>query len=223
MPLEKVNSRCAKGTIPPGQAILARTGAMLFYTGDVAFSPHTPGGAQGMPSAGGLMGVAGRMMAGEHAPMMAAHGQGEVHYGHLGLEVTVVQLDGTDSLTVESSRLLAHDSSLQTSVVPLVQQGGLRGAVRGAVTGQGLFTTQLHGAGSVAILSHGGAFDLPVDPGRQVVVDPQAYVGHTGNLRLDVSANVSWRDAVGRGSGEAVQLTVSGQGVIFVQASEQKF
>ena len=223
MPLEKVNSKCVKGSADPGQAILARTGAMLFYTGEVAFSPHTPGGAQGMPSMGGLMGLAGKMMAGEHAPMMAAQGSGEVHYGFLGHEVTVVQLDHGMSMQVESSRLLAHDSSLQSSIVALVQSGGVRGAVRGAMTGQGLFTTQLSGAGSVAMLSHGGTFDLPVDQGRQVVVDPQAYVGHTGQLRLDVSADVGWRNAVGRGSGEAIQLVASGQGVLYVQASEQKF
>ncbi|MGZ4559797.1 MAG: AIM24 family protein, partial [Mycobacteriaceae bacterium] len=48
-------------------------------------------------------------------------------------------------------------------------------------------------------------------------------VGHIGNLQLDVSASVGWRDAVGRGSGEAIQLKVSGQGVVYVQASEQKF
>lgn len=222
MPLEKVNSKCAKATIPHGQAILARTGAMLFYTGEVWFSPHSVGGG-GMPSMGGAMGWAGKAMAGEHTAMMAATGSGEVHYGFGGLEVTVVQLDGGSPLTVESSRLLAHDSSLQSSVVFLGQQGGIRGAVRGAMTGQGLFTTQLNGAGSVALLSHGGSFDLPVNPGQTVVVDPQAYVGHVGHLQLDVSASVGWRDAVGKGSGEAIQLKVTGQGVLHVQASEQKF
>jgi uncharacterized protein (AIM24 family) len=101
-------------------------------------------------------------------------------------------------------------------VVFLGQQGGLRGAIRGAVSGQGLFTTQLHGAGSVAVLSHG------VDGSRQVAVDPQAYVAHVGQVDVDISASVGWRDAVGRGSGEAIQLKLTGYGTVYVQASEQK-
>jgi uncharacterized protein (AIM24 family) len=90
------------------------------------------------------------------------------------------------------------------------------------VSGQGLFTTQLHGAGSVAVLSHGGTIALPVRPGELTTVDPQAYVAHVGNVEAKVTLNASWRDAVGRGSGEAVQLKMSGTGTVYVQASEQK-
>lgn len=232
MPIEKVNSKVVKAVLQPGQAVIARRGAMLFYTGDVQFQPHSGGGApgMGMGGVGGIAGMAGRAMAGESVPMMVAQigssgtgGATEVHYGHAGLHVQVIALDGSGMLTVEADRLLAHDAHLQTSIVFLGQQGGIRGAVRGAVTGQGLFTTQVSGQGSVAVLSHGGSFEIGVGQGQQVVVDPQAYVGHVGNLQVDVSASVGWRDAVGRGSGEAVQLKVSGQGTVFVQASEQKF
>jgi len=169
--------------------------------------------------------MAGRALAGESVAMMAARapGGGEVRYGHAGLHVQVVQLDGSTTLSVEADRLLAHDGTLSTSIVFLGQQGGIRGAVRGALTGQGLFTTQVSGQGSVALLSHGGTFELPVTPDRHVVVDPQAYVGHVGNLQIDVAASVGWRDAVGKGSGESIQLKVSGAGTVFVQASEQKF
>ncbi|WP_127781627.1 AIM24 family protein [Rhodococcus sp. X156] len=223
--IEQVNSRVAKATLVPGQHVLARRGAMLYYSGEVQFIPHSPGGGMngGMGGMGGVAGLAGRAMSGEHVAMMAAQGQGEVFYGHAGLHVTVINLDGSAMLTVEADRLLAHDASLSSSVVFLGSQGGVRGAVRGAMTGQGLFTTQLSGVGQVAVLSHGGSFEIPVGPGSQTVVDPQAYVGHIGNLSLDVSASVGWRDAVGRGSGEAIQLKVSGQGVVYVQASEQKF
>jgi uncharacterized protein (AIM24 family) len=232
VPIEKVNSKVVKAVLTPGRAVLARRGAMLFYTGDVQFQPHSAGGAPGMGMGGmaGMAGMAGRAMAGESVPMMVAQvggsgagGGGEVHYGHAGLHVQVIQLDGSMNLSVEADRLLAHDAHLQTSIVFLGQQGGIRGAVRGAVTGQGLFTTQVSGQGSVAVLSHGGSFEIAVGQGRPVVVDPQAYVGHVGNLQVDVSASVGWREAVGKGSGEAIQLKISGQGTVFVQASEQKF
>ena len=99
----------------------------------------------------------------------------------------------------------------------------MRGAIRGAVSGQGLFTTQLHGVGSVAVLSHGGTIAMPVDgPAGPTAVDPQAYVGHVGQVNVDISAAVGWRDAVGRGSGEAIQLKLTGYGTVYVQASEQK-
>lgn len=80
--------------------------------------------------------------------------------------------------------------------------------MRGAVSGQGLFTTQLHGDGSVAVLSHGGTIALPVEPGRAMSVDSQAYVAHVGQLSADIAVHAGWRDAVGRGSGAAVQLTL---------------
>lgn len=230
MPIEKVNSKVVKAVLTPGAVVLARRGAMLFYTGDVQFRPHTAGGGPGagMGGVSGLVGMAGRAMAGESVPLMAAQvsgvsGDGEVHYGRAGLHVQVIALDGSGLLSVEADRLLAHDGNLSTSVVFLGQQGGIRGAVRGAMTGQGLFTTQVSGQGSVALLSHGGSFEVAVTPDRPVVVDPQAYVGHLGTLQVDVSASVGWRDAVGKGSGEAVQLKVSGHGTVFVQASEQKF
>lgn len=104
----------------------------------------------------------------------------------------------------------------------LGSQGGIRGAVRGAVSGQGLFTTQLMVAGSVAVLSHGGTIAMPVRPHRTTSVDPRAYVAHVGQIQVDISASVGWRDAVGKGSGEAIQLKVTGSGTVYVQASEQK-
>jgi uncharacterized protein (AIM24 family) len=212
---EQVNGKVIAAPVSPGREILARRGAMLAYTGDVTFSPvHTgPGGAGGM---------VGRMMQGEHVPMMVAQGQGTVHYGHRGLYVSIIDVDGSGPLSVEADRLVAHEASLQSTVVFLGSQGGIRGAVRGAVSGQGLFTTQLHGYGSVAVLSHGGTIAIPVDGMRPVAVDPQAYVAHIGQVNVDISASVGWRDAVGRGSGEAIQLKLTGQGTVYVQASEQK-
>lgn len=214
MAFEQVNGKVISAPVAPGQEILARKGAMLAYTGDVGFSPVHMG-------SGGAGGRIGRMVAGEQVAMMVAQGRGTVHYGYRGLYVTIVELDGAGPLSVEADRLLAHDAALQSGTVFLGSQGGIRGAVRGAVSGQGLFTTQLHGHGSAAVLSHGGTIAIPVG-GRPVAVDPQAYVAHVGQVEVDISASVGWRDAVGRGSGEAVQLKVTGHGTVYVQASEQK-
>jgi len=215
MAFSPVNGKVVSAPVAPGREVLARRGAMLAYTGDVGFAPvHTgPGGAGGM---------LGRMVAGEQVAMMVAQGTGSVYYGFGGLYVTIIELDGSGPLSVEADRLVAHDASLQSTVVFLGQQGGIRGAIRGAVSGQGLFTSQLHGVGSVAVLSHGGTIAIPVEPGRPTAVDPQAYVGHVGQVNVDLAASVGWRDAVGRGSGEAIQLKLTGYGMVYVQASEQK-
>jgi len=211
----QINGKVVSAPVAPGREVLARRGAMLAYTGDVGFAPVHAG-------QGGAGGMLGRMAAGEQVAMMVAQGNGTVYYGFGGLYVTIIELDGSGPLSVEADRLVAHDAGLQAGVVFLGQQGGLRGAIRGAVSGQGLFTTQLHGAGSVAVLSHGGTISIPVDGSRQVAVDPQAYVAHVGQVDVDVSASVGWRDAVGRGSGEAIQLKLTGYGTVYVQASEQK-
>lgn len=215
---EQVNGKVITAQITPGQEVLARRGAMLAYTGDVHFAPVHGGGGYG----GGMGGMAGRMLAGESVAMMVAQGQGTVHYGYRGLYVTIVELDGSGPLQVEADRLVAHDANLQSTIVMIGQQGGLRGAARSMATGMGLATTQLHGYGTAALLSHGGTIAIPVGGGRPVAVDPQAYVAHVGQVQLDLSASIGWRDAVGKGSGEAMQLKLTGQGTVYVQASEQK-
>ncbi len=215
MNFEQVNSKVVRAHVSAHSPVLARRGAMLGYSGAVTFRPVRGQGA-------GVGGFVGAAMSGESNPMMASEGDGQVLYGYRGLYVTVVDLDGSYPLTCEADRLLAHDANLQTSV-QFVGSGGVRAAVRGAMTGQGLFTTLVHGRGPVALLSHGGSFPIQVTGQVPVGVDPQAYVGHTGNLQLDLKAKVGIRDLTGRGSGEAFTLQVTGQGTVYVQASEQKF
>ncbi|WP_040871209.1 AIM24 family protein [Nocardia exalbida] len=228
---EKVNGKVVKVDVGMAGGVVARNGAMLFYTGDVSFAPHQVPGAQGMGGMGGLMGLAGRAMAGEHERTMLAQGNGQVHYGFAGLEVHVVHMQPGATLRVEASRLLANTAGLQSSVVSVMSSGGggggglmgaLRGAASGALTGQGMFTTQLSGQGAAVLLAHGGFLELQVGGPNPIVVDPQAFVAAYGNVQTELKAALSWRDAVGRGSGEAMQLHCAGQGVVYVQASEEK-
>ena len=214
MAFETVNSKVVRASVSPAAPVLARRGAMLGYSGQVTFRPVHGQGR-------GIGGMVGAAMSGESNPMMATEGTGQVLYGYKGLHVTVLELDGNAPLVCEADRLLAHDANLQTSV-QFLGSGGLKSAISGAMTGQGLFTTNVHGRGAVALLSHGGAFPLQLH-GTQVGVDPQAYVGHVGQLSVDLAAKVGFRDAIGRGSGEAFQLKISGHGTVYVQASEQKF
>ncbi|MFF8310497.1 AIM24 family protein [Streptomyces lydicus] len=219
MPFTALNSRMVQATVAPGQRMYSQRGAMLAYRGEVHFTPNIQGGQ------GGVGSMIGRRIAGEATPLMTVEvpaGQtATVMFGHGGHHVHVVDLTG-ETLYVEADRLLAFDGSLQQGTMFMGSQGGVMGMVRGQVTGQGLFTTTLKGVGSAAVMAHGGVIELPITPQRPVHVDPQAYVAHRGDVRNKLSTALGWRDMVGRGSGEAFQLELSGQGTVYVQASEEK-
>jgi uncharacterized protein (AIM24 family) len=215
MPFREINSKMVEATLQPGARLFSQRGAMLAYRGDVTFTPNIQGGQ------GGLMSMIGRRVANEATPLMTVEGDGTVLFGHGGHHVHVIGLSG-ETLYVEADRLLAFDGSLRQGTMFMGSQGGVMGMVRGQATGQGLFTTTLQGHGSAAVMAHGGVFELPVTPQRPVHVDPQAYVAHRGDVRNRLSSALGWRDMVGRGSGEAFQLELSGNGSVFVQASEEK-
>ncbi|MGW5331640.1 AIM24 family protein [Streptomyces bauhiniae] len=215
MSFREINSKMVEARLAPGQRLFSQRGAMLAYTGEVSFTPNMQSGQ------GGVMSMLGRRVAGEAAPLMAVEGSGTVLFGHGGHHVHVITLAG-DTLYVEADRLLAFEGSLRQGTMFLGSQGGVMGLVRGQATGQGLFTTTLQGHGSVAVMAHGGVFELPITPQRPVHVDPQAYVAHHGEVRNKLSTALGWRDMVGRGSGEAFQLELSGHGTVYVQASEDK-
>jgi len=215
MALREINSKMVEATIQPGQRWFSQRGAMLAYKGEVSFTPNIQGGQ------GGIMSMIGRRVANEATPLMSVEGSGTVLFGHGGHHVQVINLTG-DTLYVEADRLLAFEGTLQQGTMFMGSQGGVMGMVRGQVTGQGLFTTTLKGHGSVAVMAHGGVFQIPITPQRPVHVDPQAYVAHHGDVRNKLSTALGWRDMVGRGSGEAFQLELSGSGTVYVQASEEK-
>ncbi|MET8624969.1 AIM24 family protein [Kitasatospora sp. NPDC004669] len=215
MGFTRINGKLVEARVVPGQRLFSQRGAMIAYTGDVRFTPNITGGQ------GGVMSMIGRRVANEDTPLMTVEGHGRVMFGHGGHHVQVIDLVG-DTLFVEADRLLAFEGTLRQSTVFLGSQGGVMGMVRGQVSGQGLFTTRLEGHGSVAVMAHGGVFELPITPDRPVHVDPQAYVAHRGEVRNKLSTAIGWREMIGRGSGEAFQLELSGQGAVYVQASEEK-
>ncbi|NLV80751.1 MAG: AIM24 family protein [Rhodococcus sp.] len=231
MVFTQVNNKVVRVELARSGPVIARRGAMLFYTGLVQFSPHGAPGGTGNAGLGGVAAMAGRMMQGEHEATMVAQGDGVVHYGFKGLDTHIVDMSAGGELRVEASRLLAHTSGLQSSIVSATSApqggggGGLMGALRGAAsgmaTGSGMFTTQLSGYGAAVLLGHGGIFELQVGGPAPVVVDPQAFVASYGPVRTELRSNVSWRN-VGRTGGEAMQLECTGQGVVYVQASEEK-
>lgn len=196
------------------ETVYAMKGAMISYQGDVEFSRAFLAGE-------GVQGLAMRAATNEGHSLMKATGRGKVYYAHNGYFVTIIPVHG-DILYVESNNLLAYDDRLTTGTIFLGNQGGVSGLVRGAVSGQGLFTTTLQGHGEAAILSDGNAIGLTVRPDAPICVDPQAYLAHTGQLQSSIVTDLNWKTFVGQASGESYQVKFSGTGTVYIQASERK-
>ncbi|GEM48197.1 AIM24 family protein [Deinococcus cellulosilyticus] len=209
----RINETLVQADLNGSEELYAKKGSMLAYTGDVQF--------QGAFLAGGSIQTAAmRQVTNEGLQLMKAHGRGSVLYGYHGLLVNIIPLGG-ERLYVESDYVLAFDHQIRAGTEFLGNQGGVGGMVRGAMAGQGLFTTTLDGYGDVVILSSGDLIELQVDASRPVFVDPQAYVGHKGHLTTQIHTDVSWKTFVGQSSGESFQFKFTGQGTVYVQADER--
>ncbi|GGG22899.1 hypothetical protein GCM10007304_40880 [Rhodococcoides trifolii] len=190
-----------------GDTIKAVTGSMVAYEGNVSFKNA------GMGGGGGLRAALKQRVTGEALSLMEVSGQGTVYFAVDAQDITIVELTG-DALHVEASQLLAVVGQLSTDV----KFAGLRGAS----SGQGLFTTVVSGHGLVALLSKGGPpIALEVSPQYPLVVDPDAFVAHRGQLNQSFVTDVTWRSALGGGSGEAFSLRFDGQGVVYIQPEER--
>lgn len=189
-----------------GKTVRALSGSMVAYDGDVTFRKSSIGGGEG------LRGALKRKVTGESLDLMDMSGQGIVYLASNGTEVELIDLAG-ETLEVESSALLALGAGLSTAV----SFTGLRGAT----SGQGLFTTKVSGTGQVAVLSDGPAIALAVSPEYPLVVDPDAYVCSSGQLQQSFVTDVSWRTAIGEGSGEAYSLRFTGSGTVYIQPAER--
>lgn len=208
----QINEKLIEVTLN-NEEVFAKRGAMISYQGSVNFARSFLGGS-------GIQDLAMRTVTNEGYALMVAKGTGKVYYGYDGLFVNVIQVNN-ETMYVESETLLAFDSRLRTGTMFLGNQGGVQGILRGAVSGQGLFTTTLQGTGEIAILSDGNAIGLKVTPEQPVFVDPDAYIGHKGNLTSNIVTDLNWKTFVGQTSGESYQVKFIGQGTVYIQASER--
>ncbi len=190
-----------------GDAVRAATGSMVAYTGDVSFRNAGMGGGDGLRAA------LKRKATGESVALMTCTGTGTVWFAKDAMDVLVVDLAG-DTLKVESEQLLALSETLRTDVA--------FAGLRGASSGQGLFTTTVSGHGNVALLSSGGPpIALEVTARYPLVVDPDAFVASQGQLNQTFVTDVSWRNLIGESSGEAFSLRFDGTGVVYIQPEER--
>lgn len=185
---------------PDAPEIISASGAMVAYQGQMDFSYQGSGGG---------MKLLKKMATGEGGNMMRTRGQGEIFYARQAEEIFLLQLEG-DAITLNTSNMLAFDSSIQWDIRSLGGAGFMAG---------GLFNLLLQGAGMVAITSDGPPMLLDCSQ-QPTYVDPQAAVCWSANLQPTIKNDFKMGSLIGRGSGESFQLAFHGPGFVVVQPSE---
>ena len=147
--------------------MLAIAGAMVAYTGAIKFEKSLLGGE-------GLFGALKRKVTNEGMQVMQASGTGTVFFAQNAAEITVMALAG-EKLTIESSSLLAYDTSLKT--------GTSFAGLRGASSGQACFPPRRRQRQLASF--HAATDHAEVTPAHPLRVDPDAFVGFKGDIRQE--------------------------------------
>ena len=179
----------------------AKAGAMVAYTGFLAYQPVTQSLRRAM----------GEWASGERSPLLTWEGDGDLYLADQGADVLVLRL-AEEELSVNGEHLLAMDSQLQCRV------DRIKGVALAA--GGGLFNAVVSGTGWVAVSTNGVPVVLDCAE-AETYVDPDALVAWSGGLTLRPHRSIKMGSLIGRGSGEALQIGFKGAGFVVVQPSEE--
>lgn len=182
-------------------SVMARSGAMVAYQGDVHFKHK----------GGGMGRLLKKAATGESLRLMEATGSGEVFLANHAMLVHVVTLRD-DSMTVNGANILAFEVGIDWDVTRV--KGGATGMIAG-----GLFNIHLRGTGMVALLSDGEPLRLDVAE-APTFVDPQAAIAWSAGVSTNLKTDMQAKSLIGLGSGESIQIGMTGQGWVLIQPSE---
>ncbi|MEU0870829.1 AIM24 family protein [Nocardia brasiliensis] len=184
--------------------VMARAGSMVAYQGEMQFKAL---------GSGGIGRAIQQRLTGEGVPLMNVSGRGDLFLADSAADVHLIDLDGSDGLTINGSNVLAFDTSLSYNIQRV------QGAA-GVASNAGLFNCVFTGRGRIAITTHGSPVVLNVD--QPTYADPQAAVAWSSSLQTGIKRNDSFGlgRLIGRSTGEGLTLSFSGRGFVIVQPSE---
>ena len=182
-----------------GEPFMARQGAMVAYQGNVDFAFEGSGAAKFLKKA----------LTGEGLPLMRCQGQGDVFLAERSYDVHLLQLSNS-GLSVSGKNVLAFSSGLDWNIERV------RG---GSMAAGGLFNTTFRGTGWVALTTDGPPVVLNAAE-APTFADTNAVVAWSAGLQTQLKTSFRAGALIGRGSGEAVQVSFHGQGFVIVQPSE---
>lgn len=180
--------------------VKAAHGSMVAYQGDATFDHAGAGGAAKWIKS---------KVSGEGQKMMNVTGTGEVFLADLGKDILVMYLEN-DAISVNGASILAYSASINDEIHMIGGAGMMAG---------GLWNVALSGTGYVAVTTDGPPVVLDV-ASAATFADPNAVVGWTSGVQMNVKTDVNLKTFIGKGSGETFQMAFSGQGWVMVQPSE---
>ena len=184
--------------------IMARTGTMVAYQGQVQF--------QALGS-GGMGKWLKSKLTGEGVPLMKVAGRGDVFFADRASDVHLIDLEQGDAISINGSNVLAFDSTIQYDIKMVQGMGMLSSA--------GMFNCVFTGYGRLAITTKGTPVVLTVD--QPTYVDPQAAICWSASLQTGYhrADQLGIGTLPGRSTGEAFTMSFAGQGFVVVQPSEE--
>ncbi|MFK8025920.1 MAG: AIM24 family protein [Ilumatobacter sp.] len=182
-----------------GEPVLARQGSMVAFQGHMDFDHE---------GSGGFGKFIKKAASGEGVPLMRCTGEGDLFLAHDADQVHILHLEGS-ALSVNGKNILAFETSLSWDIHRVQGAGVLTG---------GLFNTRLSGHGWVAITTKGRPVVLKTD--QPTFGDPDAVVAWSADLQTSLNKTVKAKSLVGLGSGEAFQVSFTGNGIVIVQPAE---
>jgi uncharacterized protein (AIM24 family) len=196
-PIAKQNSKMLRVRL--GEPFMARQGTMVAYQGNVDFAFEGGGASRFIKKA----------LTGEGLPLMRCQGQGDVFLAERAYDVHLLQLSNS-GLSISGKNVLAFASSLDWNIERV--KGG-------SIATGGLFNTTLRGTGWVALTTDGPPVVLNAAE-APTFADTNAVVAWSANLQTQIRTSFKAGALIGRGSGEAIQVSFYGQGFVIVQPSE---
>jgi uncharacterized protein (AIM24 family) len=184
--------------------VMARTGAMVAYQGQMHFQALGSGGVGKWIK---------KAITGEGVPLMKVSGRGDLFLADRAADVHLIDLDQVDSLSINGANVLAFEPSLDYDIKMVQGMGMLSSA--------GLFNCVFSGKGRIAITTKGTPVVLTVD--QPTFVDPQAAICWSASLQTGYhrAEQLGLGTLLGRRTGEAFTMSFSGQGFVVVQPSEE--
>ena len=184
--------------------MMARTGSMVAYQGQVQFA------AQG---SGGVGKWLKQKLTGEGVPLMKISGRGDVFLADRASDIHIIDLDQGDAITINGTNVLAFDSTVQYDI-KMVQGAGM-------LSNSGLFNCVFSGRGQIAIMTKGTPVVLTID--QPTYADPHAAICWSANLQTGYhrAEQLGLGTLLGRTTGEAFTMSFAGQGFVVVQPSEE--
>ncbi|MGW2584639.1 AIM24 family protein [Streptomyces virginiae] len=193
------NAKSVKYTV--NGEMLARQGSMVAFRGNLQFERKGQG----------IGGMLKRAVTGEGLALMSVRGQGEAWFAHRAGNCFIIDFEPGDALTINGRNVLCFDPTLSYEI-KMVKGAGM--------TGGGLFSSLFTGTGKLAVVCDGHPIIIPVTAQAPVHVDTDAVVGWSAQLETGLHRSQSVGSMIRGGSGEAVQLKLSGEGFVIVRPSE---